>query len=847
MGEYRQFIVWKAVPNPKEGKPDNVDKVPTHYLTGRPVGVTDSAAWIDADLAIRTANAWGAPYGVGFCFTPDDPFFFTDIDGCLEPDGRTWSPVAHEIMRLLPGAAIELSQSGKGLHLFGTGACPAHGCKNELLHLELYTEKRFVALTGVNAVGDASTDCSATLGALVTTYFPPGASSNGSAALTDEPVEQWSGPDDDDELIKRALASKPSAESMFGDASSFADLWGGSIDGHDGNESRADAALVQHLAFWTGSHGTRMLRLMKLSGLVRPKWEREGYLILTINFAIAKQTTFYRQPQDAATEDPRARKMKGASDKQIKYAESIRCEKLVECGTDEDWKDLLCKACKAKFWIDNRLLTAEEIVKMLRPVDGVNSDLFGLTEPEVVNGFQYLGTTQQLELFAGCAYVQDLHKAMTPAGTLLKQNQFDATYGGYLFQLDDSGDRTTKSAWEAFTQSQIIRWPMAESTCFRPDETPGAILTGEDGRKILNTYFPVETRRVSGDATPFLAHLAKVLPDPRDREILLAYMAACLQHRGVKFYWAPLIQGAEGNGKTLFSTCMAFAVGEKYTHMPPASEIAEKYNAWLFDKLFIGVEDIYVSDNKKEIIEVLKPMITSKRLACRDMGVGQVMRDVTANFIFNSNHKDAVRKTQTDRRFAVFFSAQQTKDDIARDGMGGSYFPELYRWLRADGYAIVANYLDEYPIPAELDPSGLCHRAPVTSSTSEAIEASLGGVEQEIMEAIEQGRVGFKGGWISSLWLNVLLKEMRAEQRIPHNKRRELLRALGYEPHSALPDGRANNVVGTDSGKPRLFVAIGCDAAKVEGAAAAVKAYENAQKPIEDKIVEFPVDTAVNS
>ena len=283
-------------------------------------------------------------------------------------------------------------------------------------------------------------------------------------------------------------------------------------------------------------------------------------------------------------------------------------------------------------------------------------------------------------------------------------------------------------------------------------------------------------------------------------------MAACIQHKGVKFQWAPLIQGAEGNGKTLFSRCVAFAIGERYSHMPPAEQIAEKFNAWLFEKLFIGVEDIYVPDHKSEVIEILKPMITNTRYAKRDMGVGQIMQDLCCNFLFNSNHKDAVRKTKNDRRFAIFYSAQQCKADIDRDGMEGDYFPELYNWLKADGYAIVANYLANYQIPDALNPATACHRAPATSTTNEAINMSMGGVEQEIIEVIDEGRPGFAGGWVSSMALNNLLEGLRKKTAITLSKRREMMEGLGYILHPGLSGGRVNNNVMPDGGKPRLYV-----------------------------------------
>jgi hypothetical protein len=307
-------------------------------------------------------------------------------------------------------------------------------------------------------------------------------------------------------------------------------------------------------------------------------------------------------------------------------------------------------------------------------------------------------------------------------------------------------------------------------------------------------------------------------------------MAACVQHKGVKFQWTPLIQGTEGNGKTLLTRCVAFAIGDKYTHFPPATEISEKFNEWLFGKLFIGVEDVYVADHKKEVIEVLKPMITNNKLAKRAMQQSQVTADMCANFMLNSNHKDAIRKTHGDRRFAMFYTAQQTADDLVRDGMDGDYFPELYNWLNNGGYAIINEFLSTYSIPEELNPAGKCHRAPETSSTREAITSSLGGVEQDIIEAIEEGRPGFAGGWVSSVALDKLLQHTRSAAKISHNKRREILRQLGYDWHPALADGRVNNPIALDDHKkPRLYIRKGHISAEIATASDAAKAYIDAQ------------------
>jgi hypothetical protein len=61
---------------------------------------------------------------------------------------------------------------------------------------------------------------------------------------------------------------------------------------------------------------------------------------------------------------------------------------------------------------------------------------------------------------------------------------------------------------------------------------------------------------------------------------------------------------------------------------------------------------------------------------------------------------------------------------------------------------------------------------------------------------------------------------------------------MGYEWHPALPDGRVNNLVLPDGGKPRLFVHKDSPARHVQGAAEAAKAYEQANN---HSRVPFPV------
>jgi hypothetical protein len=709
---------------------------------------------------------------VAFTFTEVDPFFFLDLDNCF--DGANWSPLALKIAAMFPGAAMEISQSGKGMHIFGTGRAPAHGKKNAALGMEFYTELRFVALTGVGAVGNAATDCTAALHAVAAEYFPPGVTADGDFSLSDAPVPEWRGPEDDDDLIRRALMSR-SAAAAFGGRASFADLWEGNADvlaaaypdagGRTYDASQADAALVSHLAFWTGRHGERIKRLVLRSGLVRDKWQREDYLPRTIAEILAR-------PGEVLT------------------------DKLPEPSA------LPQAAAEA-------------------PMQAA------------VTGQTFLGPDAQKTLFAGCVYVQDRHRVLTPGGVLLKPDQFRVAFGGYVFAMDAVNERTTRNAWEAFTESQVLRAPRADTICFKPNQPPGAIIN-DSGRLRVNTWWPADVRRVQGDASPFFMHLAKVLPNERDRVILLSYMAACVQHKGIKFPWAPVLQGVEGNGKTLFSACVAEAVGQHYTHWPHAEDLDSPFNGWIADKVFIALEELFSQEHHAEIVEKLKTLITGGMgIQIQYKGVDQASMSICANFMVTTNYRNAIRKTPDNaRRFALFFTAQQSMQDIRRDGMDGDYFPRLYHWLKhQDGFAVVSEFLHTYQIPAEFNPAGSMHRAPDTSTTADAIIESRGGVEQQIAEVIAQDTPGFMGGWVSSIMLDRLITDtLKMGNRLSHTKRRELMHGMGYILHPGLPEGRVNNPVQPDGRKPQLYILADHPSRYLTGAGEIAKAYTAAQQ-----------------
>jgi hypothetical protein len=368
---------------------------------------------------------------------------------------------------------------------------------------------------------------------------------------------------------------------------------------------------------------------------------------------------------------------------------------------------------------------------------------------------------EQQHWFRGCLYVTNIGEMLTESGRFLNSGQFNAVYGGKAFIINEQG-KTTDEAWKAATRSTLWQVPKVDHIRFLPSRPFGEITVDDMGRSGVNMYRPANITRLTGDVAPFLNHIAALIPDANDRRIIIEYLAHNAKYPGHKIPWSPLIQSAEGAGKGVIKLVMKHCMGRSYTYFPKASELSEsgaKFNAWLRNKLFILVDEIRV-DDRRELIEVLKPLISEEETEIQSKGVDQDLEDNFSNWFFFSNWKDAIPVDRNARRFSINYSPLQTADDLIARGMNETYFTALYDWLKGlnghpHGAAIVAEYLFTYP----LERGAIPMRAPDTSSTVEALNLSRSPVERMIAEAVEDALEGFRGGWISAHMVAKRIKE----------------------------------------------------------------------------------------
>lgn len=315
----------KALSVNYEGIPGELQSIP-HWVLWKPgkrpvqpdgstAKVNDPRTWCTWPEAIE-AYLDGGFEGVGFVLTGDLGITAIDWDDCT--DGDKPRPALIPYLDQLD-SFTERSPGGEGLHvwLFGNkpgsrskAGTPADGIKAA----EIYDDARFLTVTG-HALEQYPTGLQsrqAELDAIYLEFFPE------RGHCRTRPADTPGRGIDDDALLAKIRGSKQPEkfEALFerGDTS-----------GHGGDNSSADMALCNILAFWTARDAEQIDRLFRRSELMRPKWDEmrgaETYGQITIAEAIAGTTEVYTSGVDYSPEQ--LREMIEASDDEFELMGEI--------------------------------------------------------------------------------------------------------------------------------------------------------------------------------------------------------------------------------------------------------------------------------------------------------------------------------------------------------------------------------------------------------------------------------------------------------------------------------------------------------------------------------------------
>lgn len=152
----KSWVLWKYLIR-------NGNKTKVLFQTnGQTASSTDPSTWDTLD-AVRERMQMGAWEGVGYVFSPDDPYTGIDLDGCRNPETGKTEDWAREIVLQLASYA-ELSPSMSGIKIWVRAEWPQGAGHNAKLPemakvsdktpgIEVYSWGRFFTVTGCRVTG----------------------------------------------------------------------------------------------------------------------------------------------------------------------------------------------------------------------------------------------------------------------------------------------------------------------------------------------------------------------------------------------------------------------------------------------------------------------------------------------------------------------------------------------------------------------------------------------------------------------------------------------------------------------------------------------------------------------
>jgi putative DNA primase/helicase len=274
--ELKQWVCYQA--RPRNGK---ITKVPIDPSSGIPINIQDNKNWLSFEDALQYMCNMKNVSGIGFVFTETDPYVGIDIDNCIDEYGE-WNELAQTVYENLKNDGyVEYSPSGRGLHIIIKGRKQSNKSKNTDLGIEMYSQGRYFTVTG-NAINQVDQIKNAPgLRIIEELYF----TEKGERQMTNMTVMT------EEQILERMFKSENGYEIQR--------LFDGDTSMYGGDESRADLALCNYLAFYTGKDAFLMDKLFRMSGLYRKKWDERHaadgrtYGQMTIDKAISGVNHIY--------------------------------------------------------------------------------------------------------------------------------------------------------------------------------------------------------------------------------------------------------------------------------------------------------------------------------------------------------------------------------------------------------------------------------------------------------------------------------------------------------------------------------------------------------------------------
>lgn len=385
--------------------------------------------------------------------------------------------------------------------------------------------------------------------------------------------------------------------------------------------------------------------------------------------------------------------------------------------------------------------------------------------PSWVEGWVYVTDQDQF-------YRQDSDEFLSMQG-------FNARFNRHLPPQDD-GYRKNAS-WVALEDLQI---PTVTRAVYLPKAGP---LFELNGVRCVNRYRPSSTPRASDKLTAkdsevitlLLNHLSKLCNGRQEIvEILVNWMAFCVQNPGVKIRWSPLIKGTQGDGKTLLGDLLSAVMGSPNVKVIGPKVLGTDFSDWAHGACVGVLEEMRLTGHSRhDIYNALKPNITNSSIEIHPKGSAAFNTVNTMNYMAYTNYSDALPLDDGDRRWMIIFSPFHNESDLrCAFGEVGAYFDALFSGIETQ-FAGLRRWLLDWPIADSFKPNG---RAPMTDEKKSMVAMNQGDDEEAVRSALEAGGQGIGTQVVVTSMLKAAAQNINPEIMLNTSALAKVLGKLGW-------------------------------------------------------------------
>lgn len=217
---------------------------------------------------------------------------------------------------------------------------------------------------------------------------------------------------------------------------------------------------------------------------------------------------------------------------------------------------------------------------------------------------------------------------------------------------------------------------------------PGEGLVTADN--CLNEWQGFAIAPARGDVRPFLRLLVRLTPNRAARRYIQKWAAHLIQRPGVKMFVSlALWSHAQGVGKNLLFETLVAIIGPTHATVIGQEELSSNFTGWANRRIMVIGDEVSGTD-KRQQNDKLKGLITGTAVHINIKFQPDLEQPNLLNFIFLSNHHDALFVNDHDRRFFVW--------EIEAGRLPEPDANKFVAWRDSGGLAALHHFLLHYPL-----------------------------------------------------------------------------------------------------------------------------------------------------